>query len=88
MKASLKNAGPDVDERKKALLEDLIAEGERFIETSKQFPAMNREAVTSKLSLQVSGRRIGGVLKKLGIGVVISLLVGITWKFLSQVFGT
>jgi hypothetical protein len=68
---------------KKALLENLIIEGERFIEVSKQFPVINREAAPSKLSLQTSGKRIGGILKKLGIGVVISLLIAIAWKFLS-----
>ncbi len=83
MKASLKNAGPDADEGKKALLENLIAEGERFLDAAEQFPAINREAIPSKYSLQISGRRIGGILKKLGIGVVISLLIGIAWKFLS-----
>ena len=83
MKDSLRNAGPDADEGKKALLENLIAEGERFIETATQFPATNREAVPSKLSLQISGKRIGGILKTMGIGVVVYLLIGIAWKFLS-----
>lgn len=83
MKATLRNAGPDVDRDKKALLENLIAEGERFI-ASKQFPAMNEEAAPSKLSLQVSGKRIGEVFKKLGIGLVVYLLIAIVWKFLEQ----
>jgi hypothetical protein len=83
MKASLKNAGPGADEGKKALLENLIAEGERFIEVSKQFPAMNREVVPSKYSLQISGRRIGGIFKRLGIGVAISIVIAVVWKLLS-----
>jgi hypothetical protein len=83
MKDSLKKAGPDADKEKMAHLENLIAEGERFIKVSEQFPAMNMEAIPSKLSLQVSGKRIGEVFRKLGIGVAIYLVIAMIWKYFS-----
>lgn len=83
MKDSLAEVGPSVSEEKKALIENLIAEGERFLEASNQFPVTGTEAIPSKLSLQISGKRIGRILLTLGFGIVIFLMIAIVFKFLS-----
>lgn len=82
-KHSLAKAGPHAGESEKALIENLIAEGERFLEASEQVPVTSREEIPSKLSLQISGKRTGGILKSLGIGVVAYLMIVLVLKFLS-----
>jgi hypothetical protein len=81
MKDSLAMAGPNASDEKKALIENLIAEGERFLEASKQFPATRKH--TSRLSFEVSGKRVGVALFRLGLGIVVFLVIAIALNFRS-----
>jgi hypothetical protein len=83
LKSSLENAAPHASEAAKLHAEKVIEIGERFLEIQRKSENTDVVLNPSKLSLQVSAKRIGGIFRALGIGVVAYVFFVIVWNLIS-----